>query len=447
MKHTLIRTDIPGPKSRALAARRKACVASPMDSLAPFYIRDGRGALVEDVDGNKFLDFTGGWGCLVTGHCHPAAVAAVKAQAEHFLHADFTVVPYEPWIELAEMLAKKAKGKSQKSVAFFNSGAEAVENAVKIARGVTRRRSIVVFEGAFHGRTVLTMAMTHRPMPYKYVFGTAPDVYRLPYPNPRKNKYTPQDFEKLLLETVCPDDVAAVVIEPIQGEGGFNVPPKGFLEEIRRITSKYGILMVADEVQAGYGRTGKFFAIENWGIEPDLITLGKSIAAGLPLSAVIGDKKYFDALPKSSIGSTFGGNPIACAAAIEVIRTIDGEKLLERAVKIGKVIRANFEGLAKRYPVIKDVRGVGAMLAIEFIKDKAAWCPDTETCQKVIQEARDNGVILAGAGLHKNVIRLLLPLVITDEQLAEGLEIIGKAVAAAAKAQPRKAKQESSSRQ
>ena len=433
MKHTLIKTEIPGPKSRALTARRNSCVASPMDSLASFYIKEGRGAVVEDVDGNKFLDFTGGWGCLVTGHCHPAVVAAVREQAGHFLHADYTVVPYEPWIELAEMLAKKAKGKAQKSVAFFNSGAEAVENAVKIARGATKRRSIVVFEGAFHGRTVLTMTMTHRPMPYKYIFGTAPDVYRLPYPNPRKNKHTAEDFEKMLLEVVCPDDVAAVVIEPIQGEGGFNVPMEGFLKEIRRVTSKYGILMVADEVQSGYGRTGKLFAIDNWGVEPDLITLGKSIAAGLPLSAVIGDKKLFDLLPKSSIGSTYGGNPVACAAAIEVLKAIDGEKLLERAVRIGKSIRRNFEGLAKKYPVIKDVRGVGAMLAIEFIKDEASWTPDTETCQKVIQEARANGVILAGAGLHKNVIRLLLPLVITDEQLAEGLAIIEKAVATAAK--------------
>ncbi len=436
MKHTLIKTTIPGPKSRALTARREACVASSMESLASFYIKDGRGAIVEDVDGNKFLDFTGGWGCLVTGHCHPAVVAAIREQAGHFIHSDYTVVPYEPWIELAEMLAKKAQGKSQKSVAFFNSGAEAVENAVKIARGATRRRSVVVFEGAFHGRTVLTMTMTNKPMPYKYIFGTAPDVYRLPYPDPRKNKYTPKDFERLLLEAVCPEDVAAVVIEPIQGEGGFNVPAKGFLEEIRRVTKKYGILMVADEVQSGYGRTGKLFAIENWGIEPDLITLGKSIAAGLPLSAVIGDKKHFDALPKSSIGSTFGGNPVACAAAIEVLKAIDNEKLLQRALHIGKIVRSNFEALAKKYPVIKDVRGIGAMLAMEFIKDEAAWSPDTGTCQKTIQGARENGVILAGAGIHKNVIRLLLPLVTTDEQLAEGLEIIGNAVAAAVKTVP-----------
>ncbi|HAH31720.1 MAG TPA: 4-aminobutyrate--2-oxoglutarate transaminase [Elusimicrobia bacterium] len=440
MKHTLIKTELPGPKSRELTERRTTCVASPMDSLAPFYIKHGQGAVIEDVDGNRFLDFTGGWGCLVTGYSPEKVVEAIKTQSESFLHSDFTVIPYEPWIELSEMLAKKAKGKSEKAVAFFNSGAEAVENAVKIARGATKRRSIVVFEGAFHGRTVLTMTMTQRPMPYKYVFGTAPDVHRLPYPNPRKNKYSPKDFERLLLETVCPEDVAAVIIEPIQGEGGFNVPPEGFLEEIRRVTAKYGILMVADEVQSGYGRTGKFFAIENWGIEPDLITLGKSIAAGLPLSAVIGDKKYFDSLPKSSIGSTFGGNPLACAAAIEVIRMIDGDKLLERALNIGKTIRRSFEGFRQKYPSVKDVRGIGAMLAIEFIKDEEIWSPDTETCQKVIQDARDNGVILAGAGLNKNVIRLLLPLVITDEQLAEGLGIIDKAIENATKKQPMKVK-------
>ncbi len=442
MKYTLIKTELPGPVSRALSARRKVSSASPMESLAPFYIKRGFGACVEDVDGNRFLDFTGGWGCLVTGHSPESVVRAVKAQAENFLHSDFTVLPYEPWVKLTEMLAEKARGTAEKAVAFFNSGAEAVENAVKIARGATKRRSIVVFEGAFHGRTLLTMTMTHRPMPYKYVFGTAPDVYRLPYPNPHRNKYAAEDFEKLLLENVCPEDVAAVVIEPIQGEGGFNVPPEGFLKEIRRVTSKYGILMVADEVQSGYGRTGKFFAIENWGVEPDLITLGKSIAGGLPLSAVVGDKKLFDALPKSSIGSTFGGNPLCCAAAIEIIKLIDERKLLERAVYLGKIIRKRFEGFKAKYPAVKEVRGVGAMLAIEFVKDGETWSPDTETCQKVIQKARDNGVILAGAGLHKNVIRLLLPLVITDEQLAEGLDIIDSALAASSKKPPKKPKAE-----
>jgi 4-aminobutyrate aminotransferase/(S)-3-amino-2-methylpropionate transaminase len=265
-------------------------------------------------------------------------------------------------------------------------------------------------------------------MPYKYIFGSAPDVYRIPRPNVHKNKYTPKDFERLLLDTVAPDDVAAVVIEPIQGEGGFNVPQPGLLEEIRRVTEKYGILFVADEVQSGYGRTGKFFAVENWGVVPDLISLGKSIAAGFPLSAVVGNRKFFDALPKGSIGSTFGGNPVACVAGIEVIKMIEREKLLDRAVHLGKIIRERFEEFQKKYPVVKEVRGVGAMQAIEFVKDHDTWEPDAETCQAVIQEALKNGVVLAGAGLHKNIIRLLIPLVITDEQLKEGLDVLDRAI-------------------
>jgi 4-aminobutyrate aminotransferase/(S)-3-amino-2-methylpropionate transaminase len=265
-------------------------------------------------------------------------------------------------------------------------------------------------------------------MPYKYNFGTAPDVYRLPYPNPHRNKYDVKDFERLLADAVYPEDVAAVVIEPIQGEGGFNVPPMGFLEEIQKVARKYGILFVADEVQSGYGRTGKFFASENWDIEPDLITLGKSIAAGLPLSAVVGNKKYFDALPKNTIGSTFGGNPVACAAGIEVIKMIDEQKLLDRAIQLGKIIRKRFDEMQKKYPVIKEIRGIGAMCAIEFIKDREKWEPDPDTCGKVIQESLKNGLLLAVAGLHKNIIRLLVPLVITEEQLNEGLDVLDKAI-------------------
>jgi len=423
-----IKTKIPGPKSLEILKTREQFVASPLESLAPFYIAKGEGAVVEDVDGNKMLDFTGGWGCLIVGYSPKPVVEAVKNQAEKYIHTDFTSIPYEPYVELAKMISERAPGKFDKQVAFFNSGAEAVENAVKIARGFTKRRSVIVFDGAFHGRTLLTMTMTHRPMPYKYIFGNAPDVYRLPRPNIHRNKYSPKDFERMLLDTVSPDDVAAVVIEPIQGEGGFNVPQPGLLEEIRRVTEKYGILFVADEVQSGYGRTGKFFAVENWGIVPDLIALGKSIGAGFPLSAVVGNKKYFDSLPKGSIGTTFGGNPVACVAGIEVIKMIEKENLLSRSVELGKIIRERFENIQKKYPVVKDVRGVGAMQAIEFVKDGDSWEPDAETCQAVIQEALKNGVLLAGAGLHKNIIRLLIPLVITDEQLNEGLDVLEAAI-------------------
>jgi len=432
MGSILIKTEIPGPKSKEIAKKRERYVASPMNpSLAPFYIKKGHGAVVEDVDGNRFLDFTGGWGCLIVGHTPERIVNAIKSQAEKFLHTDFTAIPYEPFAELAKMISERAPGNFEKQVAFFNGGAEAVENAVKIARGATKRKAIVVFDYAFHGRTLLTMTMTHRVMPYKYIFGPfASEVYRLPFPNPHYNNLKVGDFEQELKDTVYPEDVAAVVIEPVQGEGGFNVPPEGFLEEIRRVTEKYGILFVADEVQSGYGRTGKLFAIENWNVVPDLITLGKSIAAGLPLSAVVGNKKYFDALPKGSIGSTFGGNPVACAAGIEVLKMIEEENLLKRAIHLGEIIDKRFKEMKNKYPVIGETRGVGAMRAIEFVKDRKTWAPDSETASKVIQESLRNGVVLAGAGIHRNVIRLLIPLVMTDEQLNEGLDVIDRAIQA-----------------
>ncbi len=429
MGSILIKTEIPGPKSREIAKKRERFVASTMESLAPFYIKQGHGAVVEDVDGNRFLDFTGGWGCLVVGHTPESVVNAIRDQAGKFIHTDFTAVPYEPFAELAKMISERAPGNYDKQVAFFNSGAEAVENAVKIAKGVTKRKAIVVFENAFHGRTLLTMTMTHRNMPYKYLYGPfASEVYRLPYPDVHRNTMKIGDFETVLKDNVYPEDVAAVVIEPIQGEGGFNVPPEGFLEEVREVTKKYGIMFVADEVQSGYGRTGKLLAIQNWNVEPDLIALGKSIAAGLPLSAVVGKKEYFDALPGSSIGSTFGGNPVACRAGIEVLKIIDNEKLLDRAVEYGKIIDRRFKEMQSKYSVIGETRGIGAMRAIEFIKDRETWQPDADTTGKVIQEAMKNGAVLAGAGIHKNVIRLLIPLVMTEEELNEGLDVLDKSI-------------------
>ena len=429
MGSILIKTELPGPKSREIAEKRMRFVASPLESLAPFYIAKGHGAVVEDVDGNRFLDFTGGWGCLLVGYTPERVVNAIKDQVEKYLHTDFTSIPYEPLAELAKMIAERTPGNFEKQVAFFNSGAEAVENAVKIAKGVTKRKAIVVFEQAFHGRTLLTMTMTHR-VKYRYIYGPfASEVYRLPFPNPHLNKMKVGDFEQVLKDTVYPEDVAAVVIEPIQGEGGFNVPPEGFLEEIRRVTGKYGILLVADEVQSGYGRTGKFLAIQNWNVIPDLIALAKSIAAGLPLSAVVGKREYFDALPLSSIGGTFCGNPVSCRAGIEVLKMMDEEHLLGKAVHLGEIIGKRFEDMQKKYPVIGEVRGIGVMRAMEFVKDKETWEPDSDTASKVIQEAMKNGVLIAGAGIHGNVIRLLLPLVTTDEQLNEGLDVIERAIA------------------
>jgi 4-aminobutyrate aminotransferase/(S)-3-amino-2-methylpropionate transaminase len=400
------------------------------DSLSPCYIAKGKGALVTDVDGNQFIDLTGGWGCLAVGHTHKKVVAAVKDQAEKYLHTDFTAIPYEPLVELAEKLVKLAPGDTPKAAAFFNSGAEAIENAVKIARAHTKRPAIIVFENAFHGRTLLTMTMTHKVMPYKYHFGPfAPEIYRLPFPCSSHPMAKIEDFEKILTNTVTPDSVAAIVIEPIQGEGGFNVPQEGFLEYLRKLTDKYGMLLITDEIQSGIGRTGRFFAIENWGIEPDIICLAKSLAAGLPLSAVISKKEITDSLPGGCIGGTYVGNPVACRAALEVIKIVEEEHLLDRAVKIGEKLKERFLKMKDKYTLIGDVHGIGAMMAIELVKDRETKEPATEETAQIVQECIKNGVFIATAGINKNLLRMLVSLEITDEQLEEALDVLEKAVA------------------
>lgn len=425
-----INTEIPGPKSRAIAAKQEQYVPLAFETLAPFFIAEGKGALVKDVDGNQFIDFTGGWGCLIVGHTPDLVVEAVCDQARKFFHTDFTAVPYEPFVTLAERLAKLAPGASPKQVAFFNSGAEAIENTVKIARKYTKRRAIIVFEGAFHGRTLLTMTMTHKALPYKAGFGPfASDIYRLPLPNPYRNNMSFDDFERALIALVDPEEVAAVVIEPLQGEGGFIVPADGFLEYLRKLTTKHGIVFVADEIQCGFGRTGKFFAIEHYGVEPDLIAVAKSLAAGLPLSGVIGKKEIYDRIPGSSIGGTYVGNPIACRAGIEVLNVIEKEQLLDRAVAIGKIIRKRFEDMKKKYTIIGDIRGLGAMLGMELVKDPVAKEPAKKECSAVVQECLRNGLIMPSAGIYGNVLRMLVTLVITDDQLNEGLDVLDTALA------------------
>ena len=429
-KFISLKTDLPGPKSKEIAQKRKKYVAKPMGgSLSPCYIKKGKGALVTDVDGNQFIDLTGGWGCLAVGHTHKKVVAAIQDQAEKYLHTDFTAIPYEPLVELAEKLVKLAPGKTPKSAAFFNCGAEAIENAVKIARAYTKRPAIVVFENAFHGRTLLTMTMTHKAMPYKYRFGPfASEVYRLPFPTPSHPMKDVNDFEKILANTVIPESVAAIVIEPIQGEGGFNVPQEGFLEYLRELTKKYGILFIADEIQSGIGRTGKFFAIEHWGIEPDVICLAKSLAAGMPLSAVISKNEITDSLPGGCIGGTYVGNPIACRAALEVIKIIKEEDLLERAVKIGNQLKKRFQEMKEKYPIIREIRGIGAMVAIELVKDRETGEPATEETAQVVQTCVQNGVFVPTAGINKNLLRMLLSLEITDEQLNEALDVLDQAI-------------------
>ena len=426
-----LKTEIPGPKSQEIAKKRGKYVAKPMGgSLSPGYIDYGEGALVTDIDGNRYIDLTGGWGCLAVGHSHPSVVSAVKKQLEKFTHTDFTAIPYDSFVTLSEKLSQLAPGNSPKNVALFNCGAEAIENAVKMARAFTGRPGVIVFENSFHGRTLLTMTMTHKAMPYKYKFGPfAPEVYRLPFPTPYHPSIEIENFERMMTNMVNPETIAAVVIEPIQGEGGFNVPVDGFLEHIRELCSKYGIMMITDEIQSGIGRTGKFFAIENWNIEPDMTCLAKSLASGLPLSAVIARKEITDSLPGGSIGGTYVGNPLGCQAAIEVIKIIEKENLLERAIIIGDRLKKRFLAMKEKYPLIGDVRGIGAMTAIELVKDRETKEPATEEIGKIVQYCVQNGVFVPSAGINKNLLRILVSLVITDEQLEEALDVIEEGIA------------------
>ncbi len=427
-RFTRVQTELPGPKSEAVFARKEQFVAAPIETYAPFVIAKSSGAVVEDLDGNRFIDFSGGWGCLNVGHGNDAVVAAVKDQADHFLHTDFTAVPYQPMVDLAELLCKRVPGDRKQKAAFFNSGAEAVENSVKIARAHTKRKAVVVFEKAFHGRTLLTMTMTHKAKPYKLGFGPfASDVYRLPYPDLYRTKLSEKDIEQALFSLVDPSEIAVMVVEPIIGEGGFLVPPAWFLPKLRQLADQCGFVLVFDEIQSGIGRTGKFFAFEHFDVVPDLICVAKSLASGLPLSAVVGKAEIMDAPAGSAIGGTYVGNPLACRAGIEVLAGVEKEGLLEQADKVGKRIRTWFDRLAEDYDVVGDVRGLGAMVGMELVKDRKSKEPASEELSKITHYAIRNGSIFPTCGLYSNVLRTLAPLVITDEQIDEGMEILHEA--------------------
>ncbi len=430
-RFTRIQTELPGPKSAAVLAKKAKYVAAPIETYAPFVIDRSEGAIVEDLDGNRFIDFSGGWGCLNVGQRNAHVIAALNDQLDHFLHTDFTAVPYAPLVDLAELLVARTPIPGEVKAAFFNSGAEAVENAVKIARAYTKRKAVLVFDNAFHGRTLLAMTMTHKANPYKMGFGPfAPDVYRLPYPYPYRNDVTADDIEQRLLSLVDPSEVAVMVVEPVIGEGGFIVPPDWFLPAMRTLADKYGFVLVFDEVQSGIGRTGKFFAFEHFNTVPDLICVAKSIAAGLPLSGVIGKAEIMDAPVPNGIGGTYAGNPLACRAAIEVLKAFDTDNLLDRAVHVGARIKDHFLRLQDRYAVVGDVRGLGAMVAMELVMDRATKQPAKELTGKIAQHALRNGAIFPTAGLYGNVIRVLVSLVITDEQIDEGMAILEDAFAA-----------------
>jgi 4-aminobutyrate aminotransferase/(S)-3-amino-2-methylpropionate transaminase len=432
-------TEIPGPKSRAITERKRRVVADPIDLHAPVVIDRGEGAAFTDVDGNTFLDFSGGLGCLIVGYSHPKVVEAVKRQAERFSHTDFSVIPYEPWVELSERLVTMVGG--DRKVFLANSGAEAVENAVKIARSATGRPAVLTFEGGFHGRTLLAMSLTSRHSPYKKSFGPfAPEVYRVPFPYPYRSpdpdnagRRALQDLERAFVTVVDPETVAAAIVEPVQGEGGFVVPPPDFLAGLQELCRRHGIVLIADEIQTGFGRTGRFLASEHSGIEPDIVTLAKSLAAGYPLSAVVGRSELMDAPGPSAIGGTYVGNPLACAAAIAVLDVLEEEALVERATYLGKRIEDRWEEVSADTPEIGEIRGLGAMVGVEFVKDPETKEPNPELVGKVIQGAMKNGVVSVNCGIYKNVLRHLIPLVITDEELEEGLDVLGDAVVTARK--------------
>src|SRR5579884_1835795 len=420
-----LKTAIPGPRSQEILERKKRVVADPLGIYLPIVIAEGRGASVTDVDGNSYVDFTGGVGCLNVGHAHPRVVAAVQEQAERFLHTDFTMVPYEIYVAYAERLTAIAPFSGPSKAAFFNAGTEAVENAVKFARGFTGRPAVIGFEGAFHGRTLLSLTLTSKTHPYKAGLGPfAPEVYRVPFPNEYRGVGSADALaalERSLATQVAAETVAAIVLEPVQGEGGFIPAPPEFIRGVREICDREGILLVVDEVQTGFGRTGRMFAIEHYGVEPDLMTVAKSIAAGLPLSGVVGKAHIMDSLWDNAVGGTYVGNPVALAAAVAVLDVFEEEGLVERAQRIGETIRPRMLAWQERFEAIGDVRGLGAMLAVEYVEDRGTKEPAPGIASRVAEEASTRGLLLLKAGVHSNCNRVLCPLVITDAELEEGL--------------------------
>jgi 4-aminobutyrate aminotransferase/(S)-3-amino-2-methylpropionate transaminase len=422
-----LKTAIPGPRSREILERKERVVAEPLSIYMPVVIAEGRGATLTDVDGNTFIDFTGGVGCLNVGHSHPRVVEAAQQQLERFSHTDFTIVPYEVYVTLAERLLAASPFRTPAKAAFFNAGTEAIENAIKFARAHTGRPAVIAFEGGFHGRTLLSLSLTSKTHPYKAGLGPfAPEVYRVPFPNDYRGPTATEALEALertLITQVAAETVAAIVIEPVQGEGGFVVAPREFMEGVRRICDEHGIVMVVDEVQTGFGRTGKLFAIEHYGIEPDLMTIAKSIAAGLPLSGVLGKAEIMDAPGDSAIGGTYVGNPVAQAAALAVLDVFEEDEINDRARQIGETIRARMDSWRERWPQIGDVRGLGAMLAIELVRDPATKEPDADTASAIVEAASERGLLLLKSGIYSNCIRVLAPLVLTDAEVDEALAV------------------------
>jgi 4-aminobutyrate aminotransferase / (S)-3-amino-2-methylpropionate transaminase / 5-aminovalerate transaminase len=425
---------MPGRNQELLEKRNLNVPQGPFNTT-PAFIKEATGALMVDVDGRELIDFAGGIGVNNVGHCHPKVVAAIRDQAGKFIHTCFHVAMYEPYVELAERLNALAPGKDAKMTLFANSGAEAVENAVKVARYATKRPAIICFEGAFHGRTLLTMTLTSKVKPYKLGYGPyAPEVYRMPYAYcyrcplglgyPKCKVACADHLEEFFISHVAAEQTAAVIAEPIQGEGGFITPPPEYFPRLKAICEKYGIALIIDEVQAGAGRTGKFFAIDHWNVVPDIITMAKSFAGGMPLSAVIGRADMMNASHVGGLGGTYGGNPVSCRAALAVMEILLEDGLMDRAVTLGETLKARFDALQERYEIIGEVRGKGPMLALEMVEDRQSKTPATDKAKALTARCYEKGLVLLSCGSHGNIIRTLMPLVITDAQLDRGLSIL-----------------------
>src|ERR1700722_853440 len=435
-----IDSPIPGPNSRALSERRSKAVPRGLSHGTPIYVARAKDAWLEDVDGNRYIDFAGGIGCANAGHRQASVVDAISEQLNKFLHTCVQVTPYEGYVKLAERMNEVTPGEFAKKTLFVNSGAEAVENAVKIARAYTKRPAIIAFEDAFHGRTMMTLALTSKTHPYKAGFAPFPaEVYRLPFAYcyrcsynlkyPSCDLYCARHLEDTFKRVVANEEVAAVIAEPVMGEGGFIAPPPDYFKVLIDLCHKHGILFIADEVQSGFGRTGTLFASERYGIEPDLIVTAKSLGGGSPLAAVTGRAEIMDAPAVGGLGGTFAGNPLSCAAALAVLDLFESENLLARANELGDRFQRRAREWQRRWPMIGDVRGLGGMQAIELVQSQETRIPAADETKQITQYCYEHGLITITAGSYSNVIRILVPLVATNEQIDEGLDVIESALA------------------
>ena len=421
--------------NKELLERRNKAVPKGVFNVSPFFAQKAENAVITDVEGNELIDFAAGIGVVSVGHCHPKMVTAIKEQAERLIHSCMHIVMYEQYVELCEKLCQVTPGSFDKMAALFNSGAEAVENAVKIARHATGRPGIIAFDCAFHGRTLMTMSLTSKVKPYKYGFGPfAPEIYRMPYAYcyrcPLGKKYPDcgvacaDKLRDFFINNVAAESIACLLVEPVAGEGGFITPPKEYFPKLKAICEEFGIVFIADEVQSGFGRTGNMFAMEDWGVEPDLVVMAKGMGGGMPISAVAGRAELMDHPQVGGLGGTYGGNPVSCAAALAVLDIFKEEKVLDQAKALGETMRARFDKWTGQFDFIGDVRGMGPMLALELVHDKETRKPAPEFAKKFVQLSQEKGLILISCGNFGNVIRVLAPLTVDEATLAKGLDIM-----------------------